>query len=36
MNYEAPICEVVRIQDVDIIRTSDTPFMDWEIDPLNP
>lgn len=29
MKYEAPICEVVRIDDVDIIRTSrgDTPVV---------
>lgn len=29
MKYEAPICEVVRINDEDIIRTSfDTPDID--------
>ncbi len=34
MNYEAPICEVVRINDLDIIRTStgDTPWVDLEQD----
>lgn len=35
MKYEAPICELVKIDDLDIIRTSgaeddgtDTPFID--------
>ena len=38
MKYEAPICELVKIEVVDIIRTSggindgtDTPFVDVEI-----
>ena len=33
MNYEAPICDVVRVEDVDVIRTSDTPMVDLETDP---
>ena len=34
MKYEAPICEVVKIEDIDIIRTStgDTPWVDEEQD----
>ena len=36
MKYEAPICEVVRINDEDIIRTSfDTPDIDITFDSDN-
>ena len=37
MKYEAPICEVVRIDSVDIIRTSgpdDTPAGDTPMTPV--